>query len=142
MILDTTYLLPLTRIDIDANLLEAIANRLVDLEIDDITISLISIFELQAKAAKLKIPAKFTTEAIEAIFNALKVEPFHDPPVIETSYELRKTISDYVDCVIVATAAILKEDLATEDSIILNKKEAIEKTYNIKVFSFKDLVTQ
>lgn len=142
MILDTTYLLPLARIDVDANLLEAIADGQANLKIEDIVVSLISVFELQAKAAKLKIPAKFTIEAIDAILNALKVEPFHQPQVIEISYALRKTIADYVDCVIVATAAALKEDIATEDSIILNKKETIEKTYNIKVHTFKELVRQ
>ena len=142
MILDTAYLLPLARIGIDADLLEAIAKGQLDLEIEDIAVSLISIFELQAKAAKLKIPVKFTIEAVEAIFTALRVEPFYEPLVIEIGYELKKIIPDYVDCVIVATAGVLKEDLATEDSLILNKKETIEKTYNINILSFKDLVRQ
>jgi len=142
LILDTTYLLPLARIGIDADLLDAIAKGHVDLEIEDITVSLISIFELQAKAAKLKIPVRFTIEAVETIFAALRVEPFYEPAVIEISYDLRKMISDYVDCVVVATAVVLKEDLVTEDSVILNKRETIEETYSIKILCFKDLARQ
>lgn len=53
---------------------------------------------------------------IEAIFNAFRVEPFYEPTVIDISYELRKIIPDYLDCVIVPTAATLKEDVITEDS--------------------------
>lgn len=139
MIIDTTYLLPLARIEVDTDLLKAIAEGEADLKIEDIGISLISIFELQAKAAKLKIPARFTIEAAEAVLKAFKVEDFHQPEVIEISYDLRKEIPDYVDCIVVATAAASKEDLATEDSLILDNKEKIEKTYNIQILSFKDL---
>jgi len=73
LILDTTYLLSLARIGIDADPLEAIARGQVNLEIEDIAVSLISIFELQAKAAKLKTPIKFTIEAVETIFTALRL---------------------------------------------------------------------
>ena len=139
MILDTTYLLPLARISIDTDLLGAIAKGQANLELEDITVSLISIFELQAKAAKLMIPAEFTVKAVEAAFTAFRVEPFYEPKIIETSYEMRKIIPDYVDCVIVATAAVMKEDLVTEDSIILKNTEIIQKKHGIKVLSFKDL---
>jgi len=37
-------------------------------------VSMISIFELQAKAAKLMVPAEFVVDAVEAIFRAFKVE--------------------------------------------------------------------
>lgn len=113
----------MARIDVNANLLEAIADGQSDLKIKDIVVSLISVFELQAKAAKLKIPSKFTIEAIEIILHGLKVEPFHNPQIIEISSYLRTTIPDYIDCIIVATAASLNEDLTTEDSIILHKKK-------------------
>jgi len=101
---------------------------------------LISIFELQAKAAKLMIPAKLTIKAVEAILVAFRVKPFHDPEIIEVSYELKKRIPDYVDCVIVATAVVSKEDLATEDSLILANAEVIRKEYGIEVLSFRKIV--
>ena len=50
----------------------------------------ISIFELQAKAARLMIPAKFTVEAVEAILTAFRVKPFHNPEIVEASYNLKK----------------------------------------------------
>lgn len=140
MILDTTYLLSLARIDIDTDLLQAMARGKTDVNLEEISINLISIFELQAKAAKLGIPAKFIVKATEAMLKAFRVESFYNPEIIEVSCELKKLIPDYIDCVIVATAAVLKEDLVTEDSLILAKKEAITKNYGVKVFSFKDIV--
>ncbi|MBS7625878.1 hypothetical protein KEJ51_02390 [Candidatus Bathyarchaeota archaeon] len=140
MILDTTYLLPLAQVDLDTDLLEAMARKEVDLSLEDVTVSLISIFELQAKTAKLNIPAESTVKAVEAIFKAFRVEPFHRFEIIRSSYKLRRLIPDYIDCVIVATAATLREDLATEDSLILANRETINKEYKIKVRNFKDIV--
>ncbi|MEM1574539.1 MAG: PIN domain-containing protein [Nitrososphaerota archaeon] len=140
MILDTTYLLPLARIAIDTDLLEAIVKGKTNLKLSEISISLISLFELQAKAAKLMIPAKFIIEAIKAIFTTFRVEPFYKPEIIEVSCKLRRTIPDYIDCVILATAIVLKEDLITEDSLILANMEIIKSKYNIEVLSFKDVI--
>lgn len=142
MILDTTYLLPLARIAIDTDLLGAIAEGRANLKIEEFGISLISIFELQAKAVKLMIPAKFTVKAVEAILTAFRVKPFYETEIIDVSYELKKIIPDYVDCVIVATAVALKEDLATEDSLILAQTKALRKEYGIEVMSFRDLVNR
>lgn len=140
MIVDTTYLLPLTRIHVDTDLLKAIVEGKTDLKLEDLTVNLISTFELQAKAAKMKVPAKFVTEGVETILVTFKVESFHKPEIIKTSFELRKKIKDYIDCVIVATAATLNEDVATEDTLILDNKQQIKNLYKINVLSYKDLV--
>lgn len=58
LILDTTYLLPLARIAIDVNLLETIVRGRADLKPEDVTVSLISVLGLQAKATKLNVPVK------------------------------------------------------------------------------------
>ncbi|MEM2122285.1 MAG: PIN domain-containing protein [Candidatus Bathyarchaeia archaeon] len=139
MILDTTYLLPLARIAVDVDLLDAIAKGRSSLKLEDITVSLISIFELQAKAAKLMVPAEFAVKAVNAILNAFRVESFYKPEIIRISCELRKLIPDYIDCVIVATATMLNESLITEDSLILANAEVIKKEYGIKVLSFKNV---
>lgn len=139
MILDTTYLLPLARIDVDADLLRAVADGKVDLRLDDVAVNDISIFELQAKAAKLMVPTKFVIEAVKAVLTAFRVESFHEPKIVEVAFRLRKLMQDYVDCVMVATAVVLKEDLATEDSRILAKRESIKKEYGIRVFNYKEL---
>jgi PIN domain nuclease of toxin-antitoxin system len=110
------------------------------MKFEDVTVSLVSILELQAKAARLNVPAKSTIKAIDAILSAFRVESFHKPAIIEASYELRRLIPDYLDCVIVATAITSKEDLATEDSLILAKKETLRRKYNVEVLSFKDII--
>jgi len=142
LILDTAYLLPLARIAIDTDLLGAVAEGRTDLKIEEVGINLISIFELQAIAAKLMIPVKFTVKAVDAILTAFRVKPFHDAAIIDASYELRKIIPDYIDCVIVATAVVSKEDLATEDSLILAQTKALRKEHGIKVMSFRGLVNR
>ena len=139
MIIDTTYLLPLARIKIDKDLLRAIADEKVKLSFEDIRINEISIFELQAKAAKLMIPAKFVIEAIETILKAFKIERFHKPEIIEIANEIRRSIPDYIDCIIVATAVLTKESLITEDSLILSKREQIQKKHGIKILAFSEL---
>ena len=141
MILDTTYLLPLAQIAVDTDLLAAVAKKNTGLKLEDIVVSLISIFELQAKAAKLKVPAKSTIRAVDAVLSAFRVIPFYEPGVIETAQRIRKIIPDYVDCIILATAVVSKEDLVTEDSIVLEKKEKLLKDHRLKVLNFNDLMS-
>jgi PIN domain nuclease of toxin-antitoxin system len=139
LILDTTYLLPLAKIAVDTDLLGAVARRKADIKLEDMSVSLISIFELQAKSAKLNVPANAVIRAVDAIMSAFRVAPFYESVTIEIAQTVRKTVSDYVDCIIVATAISNKEDLATEDSLILEKKGKLAREYNLRVVSFKDL---
>ena len=53
MIIDTTYLLPLARTRINNDLLRAMADGKIELRFEDIIVNSVSIFELQAKDAKL-----------------------------------------------------------------------------------------
>ena len=119
LIIDTTYLLPLSKIGIDTDLLRAMDDGETKLRIEDVKISLISIFELQAKAAKLKIPVNFTIEATDVISTAFKVEPFYNPEIIETGQALLRRLNDYIDCLIVATAIALKEDTLLQRTLRL-----------------------
>lgn len=139
MILDTTYLLPLAKIAVDTDLLGAVARRKADIKLEDMSVSLISIFELQAKGAKLHVPTNEVIRAVDAIMSAFRVAPFYESGTIEIAQTVRKTVSDYIDCIIVATAISNKEDLATEDSLILEKKGKLAREYNLRVVSFKDL---
>jgi len=139
LILDSTYLLQLEQIGGDTDLLVAVARRRTTVKLEDLTVSLISIFELQAKSAKLNIPAKAVVRAVDAIMSAFRVVPFYEAGIIEIAQSVRKTVSDYVDCIIVATAISNKEDLATEDSLITDKKGKLLREYNLRVLSFKEL---
>jgi predicted nucleic acid-binding protein len=140
MIIDTTYLLPLARIDVDTDLLKAVVKGKANVKIEEMAVSLISLFELQAKAAKLGVASSTVSEALEAVSKAFRVIPFYEERVVEASFSLRRTISDYIDCVILATAIVSGENLATEDSLIHSKKGFIEKEYNVKIYSFSNLV--
>jgi len=140
MIIDTTYLLPLSKIGIDTDLLRAIDDGKTNLRIEDAKISLISVFELQAKAAKLKIPASFTIEAADVISTAFRIEPFYNPEIIEVSQALLGRLNDYIDCLIVATAIALKEDLITEDSKIMKNRRFIKEKYKINVLNYKEVL--
>ena len=140
MILDTTYLLPLARIEIDTDLLREIAEGRTKIRFEDIIISQISIFEMQAKAAEFGIPPPCVIEAVEAIEKPFRIEPFNRPQIIETSFNLRKEINDYIDCIILATAITLKEDLITEDTLILKRKQSIKKKYNIDILNYKTII--
>ena len=137
MIIDTTYLLPLARIDIDTDLLEAMVKDKVNIKMEEIAVSLISLFELQAKAAKLGVAPSIVSEALEAVKKAFRVIPFYAEKVVEVSFSLRRKIPDYIDCVILATAIVLGEDLATEDSLIHSKKGFIEKEYRVRARAVK-----
>jgi len=140
LILDTTYLLPLAGIGIDTDLLKAVFEGRAKLRLEDFSVSLISIFELQAKAAKLKVPVSTVLPAVKTITKVFKVIPFYDVEVIDKSFELRKYISDYIDCIIVATAIVLKKDLVTEDTLIHENKKLIKENYGVNIFDYKSLV--
>ena len=138
LILDTTYLLPLAKADIEADLLMAIDDGAVDIPLSDIKISMISIFELQAKIAKNKLPARLAIDAISAINSSIKTEPFYSPKIIEVADALSRELGDYVDCIILATAIALKEDLISEDSRLHGMKEAVRRKYGINILNYRD----
>lgn len=140
MIVDTTYLLPLARIEVETDLLAAIVDGRVDLRLSELGVSEISLFELQAKAAKLGVPADVVSGAIDFIVRNLRVVPFYQRDVISVSFELRRRLRDYIDCVIVATAVVSGEDLVTEDSRIHALRSFIESEYGIRVLRYSDLV--
>jgi PIN domain nuclease of toxin-antitoxin system len=132
----------LAQIGVDTDLLAAIAKRKTDVKLEDLSVSLISIFELQAKGAKLHVPARAVIRAVDAIISAFQVVPFYEPPIIEISQKIRATVSDYIDCILIATAVSTREDMITEDSLILEKKNKLFKEYKLRVSSFRDLITQ
>lgn len=139
MILDTTYILPIAKIDIDTDLLTLIDDGKVNLSLDNVRISMISIFELQARSAKYKLQPKLTIDAVEIINSTLKIEPFYNPSVVELADTLSHEMKDYIDCLILATAIALKEDLITEDSKIMDIRDAIKRKYGVSIFNYKEV---
>jgi hypothetical protein len=119
LIIDTIYLLPLIGVSIDKDLLKAIVERRtrIDIDIDD----------LQAKAVNLNISSQNLAKAIEIINSSIRVIPFYNREVIEYLYEVYKLLRVHIDSIIVATAISLREDLATEERVILSIKKILRK---------------
>jgi len=113
----------------------------------NISISQITLFELSAKGAKYvnngTLLPETVTEGIRAILydDEIEIVPFHDSKLLLTSFKLRNTLTDFIDCLIVATAINHCDALITEDEEIhkLTKKnginellEAINPNFKIK----------
>lgn len=142
MIVDTTYLLRLSSIEISTDLFRAIDEGKTGFSFDELGVSLISLFELQAKIARLRLPPKFATEAIEVINSDFRVEPFYNKNIVETADVLSRHLNDYIDCIILGTAIVLKEDLVTEDSKIEKLRKFVEKEYGIHILSYKEIISK
>ncbi len=90
----------------------------------NISVSQITLFELSAKGAKyvnngMLLP-ETVTKGIRAILynDEMELIPFHDSKLLLTSFELRNTLTDFIDCLIVATAINHCDALITEDEEI------------------------
>jgi PIN domain nuclease of toxin-antitoxin system len=142
LILDTTYILPLAKIGVDTDVLLAVAEKRTRLKLDEMAVSLISIFELQAKAAKLRIPSEVVSQSIQTILDSFQVYSFSDPKVIELSYALRMQMNDYIDCVIVATAIARQEGLMSEDSRIWKERKSLLAKYSLSVSRYRDVLKE
>ncbi len=141
MIIDTTYLLPLAGIEVDTDLLRASIENRINLDIHEMKISLISLFEIQAKASKLDIPPQRVADAVDAILRNFDVIPFYRGDIIQYAHELKALISDYIDRIIIATAIALNEDLITEDKLIITHRDYLKRKYGLNILTYKDLLT-
>jgi len=141
VIIDTTYLLPLARINVKYDLLKAIAlgKLKINLGFEDLKVSLISLFELQAKAWMMRVPLDYVLKAVNAIIRNFEIVPFYHSKVVNVTYELRDLLDDLIDRIIVATAVAFNEDLMTEDRDILSLRKLIAERYNISVLRYDDV---
>ncbi len=105
----------------------------MNIDLNSISDSLILIFEIQAKTAKLGISCDIITEAIDELIKRFRIVPFYYRNIIETSFAIRREIPDCIDCTILATAICRKENLMTEDRRILSFMEKNVKMYEIEV---------
>jgi PIN domain nuclease of toxin-antitoxin system len=134
----------MARIEIEEDLLLALAKEKIPrnrLGLEHIQINSRSIFELQAKAAKLKVNAEYVS-AIQEISRSFTVEPYYSPDIVRRSFELEPVLPDYIDCIIVASAIELGTDLITEDTRIRKSRSKLEKKYGIGIFTFEDLLKE
>jgi PIN domain nuclease of toxin-antitoxin system len=139
----TIYLLPLVGVAVKNDLLRAIVEgRVESITLNDLAISQISLFEIQVKSMKLRVPVERVIRAIRAITSMLEVILFYSKSVIKYSFELYGLLGDYVDSVIVATAISTRKTLITEDKLIPSHKSTLEDKYKIKIYNYNDILAK
>jgi PIN domain nuclease of toxin-antitoxin system len=122
LLLDTTYLLPAMGVavrNIPPTVMRDLRGRR-----HDISICTITIFELAAKGAKLvrdgKLNENRVREGIQAILNdeAVRQVQFQDPDVLARAMSIRTELDDFIDCLILSSAATAADALVSEDEEI------------------------
>lgn len=121
VLLDSTYLLPLIGVrvrSLDSRILLELKHR------HRLLVSDISLFELAAKGAKYVVQGVLDPEDVTQGIQSLRMDPeitvvpFIGTQVQNTSYVLRRTLNDYIDCLILSTAMNEADVLLMEDRTI------------------------
>lgn len=119
LLLDTTYLLPAIGISI-----RGVPRMIVhDLQREGHTLSIctITIFELAAKGARLIVSGKLkhrrVQEGLGAILHDSRIVqvPYQEPHIISRAIAMREEMDDFIDCLIISSAAMEADALVTED---------------------------
>lgn len=130
LLLDTTYLLPAIGVSIKG-LPEDAPIKLIR-KGHQISISDITIFELSANGAKHIAVGNLTAERVSRGIRAIVYDdeiemiPIHDSSVLITAFKLRRTLSDFIDCLILSSAINRNDILVTEDGDIHDIREKRE----------------
>lgn len=131
VLIDTTYLLPAIGVSIRG--LSRTAVRDLRSQGHTIVISNITIFELAAKGAKLAASHNLNDSKVNEGLRAIMYDPaieqveFTEGEVMSRALRVREEISDFIDCLIVSSAASEAEILLTEDQE-LQHLVSLEKT--------------
>lgn len=119
LLLDTTYLLPAIGVAV-RNLPRTVVRDLRGRG-HNISICTITIFELAAKGAKFvhdgKLKEDGVREGLQAILNdeAISQVQFQEPGVLARAMAIRTELKDFIDCLILGSAAITADALVSED---------------------------
>ncbi len=128
ILLDTSYLLPLIKVEVDdwssKKLLELLYNQE-----DKFFFTDISIFEIVAKGMKIAlnhenlIPEDIQNgiDSLQNNKDIIRIESFHHPYIYELSFKCRKIHSDFIDCMIFSSAVCHVDCLATYDHTFIEK---------------------
>jgi predicted nucleic acid-binding protein len=130
ILLDTTYLFPFA--GINARGVERDAIGRASAIGHELSISEMSLFELAAKGSKLvdhgSADAERLAQAVQSIVSdeTLRKVRLYEEGILPLAIALRRHSSDFVDCVILASAASTSEMLVTEDELLLRSGEMIK----------------
>lgn len=132
ILVDSSFFFPLIGVEVQNCSKKAILELV---EKEEIVRSELVVFELSAKGSKLvnegKLAIEDLTEGITAIEYHQKIEtiPIHYSEIQILACELRKQHTDFIDCLMVATAVHHSSSLLTMDKEVKKKAEKIwEKT--------------
>ncbi len=127
LFMDTTYFLP--AIGVSTKGIEDNVPLKILKEGHDIAISDLTLFELSAIGAKYvasrKMPEERAIYGIRSLTNderISKVNPYKEG-VLPLAFALRRMLSDFIDCLILASAVKECDALATEDSELIGIRE-------------------
>jgi predicted nucleic acid-binding protein len=130
ILLDTTYIFPIAGIDVHDVERDAVKKAIAAGH--QLSISEMSLFELAAKGAKLvrngSVEAERLTQAVQSIASderLRKIQLYQDG-VLPLAINLRRHHSDFMDCVILASAVSACEILVTEDESLAHDSELIK----------------
>ena len=127
LLLDTTYFLPAIGVSVKG-LPGGAVIKLIE-KGHQISISDITIFELSAKGGKYITTGALTAERVSRGIRSIVYDeriarvPIHDSSVLLTAFRLRRTLSDFIDCLIVSSSINRNDVLVTEDEHIQNLKK-------------------
>jgi len=151
LLLDTTYLLPAIGISIRGIPEDAIIH-LMEMG-HQIMISNITIFELSAKGAKQIALGDLTAERVSKGIRAIVYDdrmgkiPTYDTSILLTAFRLRRTLSDFIDCLILSSAvngtdALVSEDKDIHDTWAKGELPSLAQTINpeFEVLTVKHLI--
>ncbi|MHA1974028.1 MAG: hypothetical protein ACTSW1_13600 [Candidatus Hodarchaeales archaeon] len=140
VLLDSSYFFPLISVEIVESSREIIPFLIEFLDVK-IQYSLITLFELSAKGAKLVNSGLLIQNDVVKGINALlaweKIEitsPWSGE-IQRLAIDFRHDHSDYIDCLILATAVVRSNILVTEDS---NIKSLVNSNWSNKIVDVND----
>ena len=122
LLLDTTYFLPTIGVAVKyfpRNIVIELINKGYSVLVSEITL-----FELSAKGAKYVasglLKAERVIRGIKALFydDRVRKVPVHETSALLTALELRKLLSDFIDCLILSASLNYADALITEDEDI------------------------
>ena len=121
-LLDTTYLLPAIGVSVKGMPNDAIEKFIA--RGDEILVSEITLFELSAKGARYvldgALPPERVAKGIVAIASddSVRKLPIHESQTLRLAFRFRELLSDFIDCLVLAGAALECDLLVTEDDEI------------------------
>ncbi len=147
ILLDTTYLFPFAGINVRG--IERDAVERASAMGHQLSVSEMSLFELAAKGAKLvedgSADAERIAQAVQSVVSdeTLRKVRLYEDGVLPFAIALRRHNSDFIDCVILASAVMTCEILVPEDELLLRSREIIKLARRTNpeflIYSFKHL---